>query len=183
MPAVIDNERFRKLLRSYPVRAVELLYDLYAKSLCSIARSLTHDQDASEDIVQDAFLHVWTNREELSEHHERSIEYYLVRVVRNKSISYYKKKKQQNIEYERLLSSQHNSNESPLETDIIHTELIRQIRDVIASFPRTERECLLLKIDKAMTPDQIAQHQNVTKKAVERSLTSAHKRLRKWFNK
>jgi DNA-binding transcriptional regulator LsrR (DeoR family) len=37
-----------------------------------------------------------------------------------------------------------------------------------------------MKMDEGMTQDQIAQHLNVSRKAVERSLTSAKKRLKKW---
>lgn len=176
----IDNERFRKLLRSYPVGAVELLYDLYYKSLLSIASSLTHDPDASEDIVQDTFLHIWENKEKLSQGHERSIEHYLVRVVRNKSISFYKRRKHFNVDNLRFLNNPANRGENPIETNIIEGEIIQEIRHFISTFPKRERECLLMKIDEALTLDQIAFRLNVSRKAVERSLTSANKRLRKW---
>ena len=182
MSAAIDNERFRKLLRSYPASAIRLLYDFYYQALLRIARNLIHDQDAAADIVQDTFLHVWEKRIELATHHDRSIEHYLVRVVRNKSITYYKK--QRNLQVDAAFLTQlRTSHESPVETQLIEKELMKEIRVLITTFPNRERQCLLMKIDDGLTIDQIAFKLNVSRKAVERSLTAANKRLRKWGKK
>lgn len=185
MSDAIDNERFRKLLLSLPGKAIEFLYNHYYHSLVNIARTLTHDQEASEDIVQETFILVWEKHKWLGQHHDKSIQHYLVRVVKNKAITYYKK----NI---RILDSRikyMNGNSFPLndpsvEANIIELEISREIREIISTFPRREKECLLMKIDKEMTTEQIAVELNVSKKAVERSVTSANKRLRRlWLLK
>lgn len=175
MRAVVDNQKIRKLLRSYPTEAVKILYDFYYKSLLNIARALTYDPIASEDIVQEAFLIVLLNRVELSEHHERSIEHYLVKVVRNRSVSYYKKRKLLSLDNLILQTSHHR--EPSAESNIIEAEAEQEIRLMIGTFPKREKECLLMKIDEDMTPDQIAARLNISRKAVERSITSAKKRL------
>lgn len=183
MATVIDNIRFRKLLRAYPIKAIELLYDLYFKRLVRLATSLTHDSESAEDIVQETFLNVWIKRVELSEDHESLFEQYLVSVVRNKAISFYNKTKLENNAYSNAMTNQAHTNTGTIENDIIQGERVNEIRRVIARFPKTERECLQMNIDKGMTIDQIADHQGVTRKAVEGSLTRARKRLREWFNK
>ncbi len=183
MSGFIENERFRKLLLSFPGKAIEFLYDQYYYSLVSIARRLTHDQKASEDIVQETFLHVWENHKQLGQYHERSIEHYLVRVVKNKSISRYKRTLQLNerkIEFFNGYSV--HSNDPSIEDQIIQVEIDKEIRQLITSFPRRERECLLMKLDEEMTTEQIAERLNVSRKAVERSITSANKRLRKYWS-
>lgn len=183
MSGPIENERFRKLLLAFPAKAIELLYDQYYQSLISIARRLTHDQRASEDIVQETFVHVWENHKQLGQYHERSIEHYLVRVVKNKAISRYKRTLQLNerkIEF--INGHSFNSNDPSVEDQIIKTEVNSQIRQVINSFPKRERECLLMKLDEELTTDQIAERLKVSRKAVERSITSANKRLRKHWS-
>jgi len=89
MGIVTDNERFRILLRNYPVQALELVYKLYYKSLLQIAWNLTRDSDAAKDIVQDAFMVLWADRKKLSKFNEKSIENYLVRIVRNKAVTFF----------------------------------------------------------------------------------------------
>ena len=75
-------------------------------------------------------------------------------------------------------------NDPSVEANIIELEISREIREIISTFPRREKECLLMKIDKEMTTEQIAVELNVSKKAVERSVTSANKRLRRlWLLK
>ncbi|HEY0743798.1 MAG TPA: sigma factor [Chryseosolibacter sp.] len=75
MPAFpFDNGRFRKLLRSYPAKAVEILYDAFYKKLVTLAFHFTQDLYASEDIVQETLIQVWEKHIVLSEDHHRSIE-------------------------------------------------------------------------------------------------------------
>lgn len=176
-----DNQRFRKLLSAYPAKAIEFLYEAFYQNLLSLSQSLTHNQKASEDIVQETFIHVWERHQWLSQHHDRSIEHYLVRVVKNMSISYYKK----NQKFLALKPSHLNGTfvaiENSIEVKWIAYENKLELRSLINRFPRRERQCLLLKMDEEMTLDQIAAHLGVSRKAVERSLTSANKRLRRHF--
>jgi DNA-directed RNA polymerase specialized sigma24 family protein len=48
---------------------------------------------------------------------------------------------------------------------------------ILSGFPRRERECLLMQVDGEMPVKEIARRLKISKKAVERSLTSAKKRL------
>ena len=90
MPDFIDNEHLRNLLRTTPGDAIQILYKHYAGSLRAIARKLTRDEGAAEDIVQEAFVYVWRHADQLGKVHEKSIQHYLVKVVRNRAISHYK---------------------------------------------------------------------------------------------
>ena len=53
------------------------------------------------------------------------------------------------------------------------------IWQLIDTFPGSERECLVMKFIEDMTVDEIAQNMNVTRKAVERTSTSAYRRFKK----
>jgi RNA polymerase sigma-70 factor (ECF subfamily) len=185
MSEAFDNDRFRKLLLKLPVKAIELLYDHYYDSLLLLARNLTKDEIASKDVVQDTFTHIWEMREQLSKSHERSIEHYLVRVVKYKSITYYHQLKREIVEKRKLVNGHEFSRtEKSIEEKIIRQEVVQQVRELISSFPNRERECLLMRLEDEMQYSQIAEKLGITQKAVERNLTSAYKRLREhWLNK
>lgn len=180
MAGIIENERFRKLLLALPAKAIEILYEQYYRSLLRIARNLTHDTKLSEDIVQETFVYVWENHKVLGQFHERSIQHYLVRVVRNKAITQYKRSKHLGEQKSEFLNGSHAVFSDPsIEALLIKSETSAELRHLISTFPKRERECLLMKLDHELTTDQIATTLKVSKKAVERSLTSANKRLRK----
>ncbi len=182
MPDSIDNERFRRLLLSLPGKALEFLYNAYYQNLLRISKTFTRNAEVSKDIVQETFVYVWERRKWLSQHHDKSIQYYLMRVVKNKSISYYKRNLRDEARMRYLNGNPQLLIEHSIETHIIDLEIQKEIRDVIATFPPRERECLMMKIDKGMSTDQIAENLNVSRKAVERSLTSANKRLRGYWS-
>lgn len=69
--------------------------------------------------------------------------------------------------------------ENSIEIKLIALEDKIWLRNLIKNFPRRERECLLLKLDEELSLDEIAARLKVSRKAVERSLTSANKRLRR----
>ena len=180
MSDILDNERFRKLLLSLPGKAVEYLYHHYYHSLLRLARSLTQDVRAAEDIVQETFVLVWEKHKWLGQYHEKSIQHYLVRVVKNKAITHYKKSLQfRNHKIEYINGNNFSLSESSIETNIIEAETRRALKKIIETFPTKERECLLMKLNDELTNEQIAIKLNVSIKAVERSVTSAYKRLRK----
>ncbi len=174
MSSGLDNNRFRKLLRAYPLKAITILREHYGARLLGFSTRLTSDPIASEDIVHDTFLHVWEHHRKLAGQHQQSIEHYLVRVVRNKSIACYKKSRHLVFDDSFL----HGQTEDPEQTFIQH-QLMRVVRDVIDTFPGREQQCMSLWLE-GLNTDQIATKLKVTVKAVEARLTSARKRLRKW---
>src|SRR5436190_20213153 len=89
MSLVIDSDRFRHMLRLQPELAIEQLSKYHLKDLYKISIGLTGSHVATQEIVQETLIHVWEKRKELSTNTHQSIQHYLVKVVRNKSISYF----------------------------------------------------------------------------------------------
>lgn len=181
MSAIINNDRFRKLLRSQPEEALKLLHQLYHKSLFKLAFKLTRDEDESLDVVQETFKVIWEERKKLCLHHEISIEHFLVRVVRNKAVSYFNRRRHFDIDDLQFLRS-FNDTQNSIESELREQqhEIISSMRSYISTFPGRERQCLLMKIDREMTLDDIAAELKISRKMVEKSQTNALKRLKKW---
>lgn len=176
-----ENEQFRNALQSHSAEAVEYIYDKYSKSLLRYAVMITKDQETAKDIIQEAFLYIWANRKAFSKHHDKSIHHYLAKIVRSKSLSYFRKAV--HLDVDGLPYSLHPLDYSTFEVATVEAEVMKQIRDVISTFPKREQECLMMKIDDGMTAGEIAVRLQVSQKAVERAITSANKRLRKWAHK
>lgn len=180
MRETLNNERFRLLLLAVPGKAIDSLYEQYFEGLVRLSLKFVNDRALAEDIVQETLLHVWEQHKTLSKPNELPIHFYLMRVVKNKSITAYKKRLKLYENYAQFLNGNRvPSIDQTVEVQIIEQEISERIRALIESFPKRERECLTMKIDQLMTTKEIAAELGITLKAVERSITSAYKRLRK----
>lgn len=179
MPGFVNNREIRLLLLTSPRRAIRILHDQYYKALVQVAIRFMHDEGAAQDIVQDTFHHVWLNAKELGQDHGRSIQHYLIKVVKNRAISHYKDTVQIGKNKIRFLNGHIDAVEQSIESKMIQLEITQRILDMIAKFPPRENECLLMKINEELSNEEISARLGVGVKAVERSLTSAKKRLRR----
>lgn len=184
MPETLDNDRFRLLLRTLPGKAIDYLYAHYYEGLVLLSIKYLHDRHLAEDIVQETLLHVWQQHKALSEPNDLPIHFYLARVVKNKSITEYKKSLKLQNNYAQFLNGNRvPSIEQTIERQMIDQEISERIKKYIDTFPPREKQCLEMKLEQTMSNKEIAGKLGVTVKAVERSMTSAHKRLRQWAKK
>lgn len=173
-----EEDDLRNLLKSHPAKAAEFLFRKHCHGLFALAKSLTHDAEAAKDIVHDAILHLMENAGMLSKNHDTWLIYYLVRVVKLKAITHFRNSIRLIAVDEAFLN--HPSREGDVEDTFSREDLRRELRRLLHQFPPREKECMLMKIDRHMTNEQIATALGITVKAVERTVTSARKRLRKY---
>lgn len=178
MADAFENEQFRNLLRVHSRQALLILYEHYSAGLYKTAFKLARNKTAAFDIVQDTFLAVWDNRKDLVRHHEISIERYLAKIVRNKAVSYYKRKR--HAELDMLTTFMEFASEEDTSADLIQKELYLQFRSYITQMPQRQREVIELRIDRHLAPEQIASELGVSRSMVEASYTRALKNLKEW---
>ena len=178
MPASIDIEHIRNILYSWPEIAMILLYNNFYDKLIRIADIHTRDRQASEDVLQEVFADVWRRHKEIGQKKDESIQRYLIKAVQYHSITHYKKRvKTSEQETQYFYANETNPPEYSVEASIIADESRRFLRLIVGTLPPREKECFLMQID-GMRVKEIARRLGITVKAVERSLTSARKRLR-----
>lgn len=178
MAFVFDNVRFRKLLRTQPWDAYELLYQHFRIPLINVATRLTRDRHAAHDIVQDSFVAMWDMQKKLYRTHEKAIENYLAKIVRYKAMTYFKRRRHLDIDVVSLYQEFANEEESV--ESFITKELYFEFRQFIHALPPRQKQCLTMKIDKLMSLDEIAAKLKISRKTVELCQTIALKKLRKW---
>jgi RNA polymerase sigma factor (sigma-70 family) len=178
MPDKPDSEKIRLLLLSFPAKAIPLLYKHYYHVLLNISKAFTKDDAAAEDIVFETFIYTWENHKTIGKPNDQSIQHFLIRVIKYKSITFFKER-QKAAEAHQEFTADQDSVIPSAESTIILSENRDELWKIIATFPPREQECLVMKFQDGLSPDEIASVMSVTRKAVERSLTSAKKRLKK----
>lgn len=173
------------LIRSDDQKALELLFSIYFPRLNDFARKVVKDDVISQDIVQEVFVTIWENRNEIE---NINIEAYLFRLIRNRCIDYIKHLKVVNncmqeihisSKYEELYRIDFIRNEPYV---LIEQELKQKIEKTIQSLPERCREVFILSRMKGMKNKEIAEKLDINIKNVERHLSRALQSFRENFS-
>src|SRR5699024_11646226 len=75
---------------SYITReAFKALYDEYKNRIYGYVLTITHSPHAAEEVTQELFIKIWTNREMLD--NVKDMEHYIFTMARNRTLNYMRK--------------------------------------------------------------------------------------------
>lgn len=163
----------------------ESLFRNYYKILRSYAYRFVNDKEIAEDIVQDVFFEVWKKRADLSLND--SLKGYLFKAVYNISINYlnsssYLRSTSLNSVVEQDLINRFLKSQNQ-ESLLFFKEIENEIESFIITLPEQCRKIFILSRKHEMKNKEIAEHLNISIKAVEKQITKALSGLRSHLQK
>ncbi len=169
------------------------LVERYTTALFRYARSWVHDPDVAEEVVQDALTNVWAGvregRLEIAEPGKtyKDVRKYLLKVVRNAAISYYRRLKQRQ---EVPLEGGNNREESKAitqdtpETEVAEKEVLALIKDknsiLYEGISARDRHILDLLDREGLPYKELAERFEITVSNVGRAISRARNKF--WAN-
>ena len=154
--------------------AFEIIFNEYFLQLARFAEGMLFDSKLADDLVQDLFLNLWKNAENLTI--DRSIKGYLYTSIRNKCLNELKKlqiRDKNLLQYEGILNSDNLESDNDLKED-----LIKKIITVLDLLPKKMKEIVKMKYLQNKKHRQIAESLSITENTVNTQLTRAKKKLR-----
>lgn len=155
-----SHEAFVKIFRQY-----------YANLVRFTARFIP-DKSTCEDIVQEAFIRVWTNRKNLET--GTSIRSYMISLVQNLALNELRHRKvkmlYEDMNHETILSL------SP-DDHLFYSELSDAYETALAKLDPAVRETLMLSRQERLKYTEIAQRLNISVRTVEARISKALKFL------
>ena len=150
------------------------LFERYFRSLVTYAYRYVIDWNVSEDIVQDVFMALWVNRNEID--FEEPVKPYLYRATYNRSINHLNSVLVQRrvdhtdnldelIDYEILSYNQHDN--------LLLKEIEEEISSFVKTLPEQRKKVFLLSREENMKNKEIAFLLNISEKTVEKHITKA----------
>ena len=163
-------------LKSGDPDAFSDIFSAYYKDLVFFARSFTHELAGAEDIVQDTFVKLWEERENLNV--TVSLKSILLKSIQNKCIDWHRHKK---------IINNHSSfiiNNIPLyeyQTDnyLLRSEMEEMIGKALMQLPEKIRESYELHRFEGLKYHEIATKLKVSVRTVEVRISKALELLRK----
>lgn len=161
-------------------QAFSTLYERYFHKLnCFLKRVYKHNEQHCSDILQEAFLRVWINRDKLDS--IENFESWIYKVVGTESLTFIRKEVRIKVKTEKLKTlydqDELPSVETPRFTELF--EIKKLVEDTIRKMPDKRRQIYLLSREKGLSALEIAQFLNISPNTVYNTLTSALKDIRR----
>lgn len=159
--------------------AFSTIFNTYYPDLVIFASRFTHDLNDSEEIVQDTFVTLWTERESLKIN--KSLKSYLLKTVQNKCIDWYRHKK---VIKDHVDSMTKDPPLLTLDTDsyLLYSELNEQIESALDKLPDEFAEAFRMNRYRGLKYHEIANILGVSVRTIEVRIGKALFLLRKYLN-
>jgi RNA polymerase sigma-70 factor, ECF subfamily len=164
------------LIQSDPDQNFKRLFDENFHHLVLSAFRYLNDYDQASDIVQDVFVKVWQNSEQVM--HMTDLKGYLYKAVRNSSLNFLKHVKVREkfvVDFEKSGISAVQSHEDFLTEE----ETKIRVHQAVNKLPDTWREAFVLSKYDNLKYHEIAEEMHISQKTVEKYISKALHFLRK----
>jgi RNA polymerase sigma-70 factor, ECF subfamily len=157
-------------------RAFELFFRMLNVRLCVFANRYLNDPEMAQDIVQDAFIHLWESRDDINP--EENLKSYLFKIVQNQAINKLKRRKTES-KYIEILKLVYIENNVPSTHELyISGELEDHLAESINQLPAGCREIFRMSRHDGLKYREIADILHISSKTVEAQMSKALKLLR-----
>lgn len=156
---MVSNTHILNIARG-DYEAFELLHKELYKRMFYFVYKLIQDKEQSEDIVQDAFLKYWDNREDFTDF--LSVKVYLYTVSKNSVLHHIRDEKR----HKRIMASlefEETFSENQL---LIATEIIAEIQQAINALPAQTQRVITLSMNEKKV-EEIARELNISPNTVK----------------
>lgn len=179
LPFLTFNEDQIKRLREGDSLIFQQIYQDLAPKIYRLAYSFLKDKVQSEEVVQEAFIVFWENRQAFEA--GRPIEPYLFTVSKRLVMDSFRKATSTNALREKLMlkiSEKHNETEDK----IILSDLMAFAEKAIQDLPRQQQIVFRLSRFEGLSYDEIGERLNLSKNTVKNHLVVAVKTLKTQFS-
>lgn len=118
------------------------IYDATMQLLFRISYRIVNDEEAAEDLAHDSLIKA--NEKSLAFPSLNDAKYWLIRVVKNASLNYVKRKGRERKAYQKVLYEERHTVPSG-ETDLLKAESVKKAREALSQLPEKLREVLVLR--------------------------------------
>lgn len=163
-------------IRAGKIKAFEILFKSFYPRVKSFAYGMIKDPFEAEEIAQNVFLKVWTNREKLWSTHTLSS--YIFTIVQNEVYDFYREK-HYSLGYEENIRA----NTTELQYEIDSEYNIKEIKAIVnrtlEEMPPQRKAIYKMSREQFLSNDEIAQTLGLSKRTVEKHISLALASIRK----
>lgn len=162
-------------LRAGDRDAFEVVFRAYYARLADYANGLVRSRDAAEDVVQEVFVALWTQRDRLAS--PDNLVGYLYRSVRNRSLNQIRHRRMV-TDWQTRQATEEAQVAPAADRDAENAEITEAVRQAVSTLSPRCREVFQLSRDRGLTYPEIAAALGISIKTVETLMGRALKGVR-----
>ena len=152
------------------------LYNATMELLFKVAFRVVNDEEAAEDLVHDSYIKA--NEKKLVFPSLDDAKFWLIRVVKNASLNYAKRKTRERKAYHKALYEGRQQTESG-ETDLLKSEAVKSAQEALNKLPANLKEVLVLREYAELNYKEIGKVLGITEGNVKVRVFRAREQLAK----
>lgn len=157
--------------------AFRILFHRYRSKLYKFSLRYVKSVDVAEDIIQDAFLKIWEQRQALQP--ELSFEAYLFRISRNQIFNEFKKSSR--LAAFEAFTLQNITDNRQTEWEVIAQNYQELLHSALELLPPQRRQIFQLSRIEGLSHEEIAQQLNLSKNTIKVQINKALKSIREFL--
>lgn len=170
---------FSEAIKASDVEAYEVLFKAEYENVKHFIRHYVHDGAESEDLAQETFASLWTNRDRIDP--TRNIRSFVFTIARNKALNHLsalRTRLTDPLERDSVALSIESLSSEHMISRIDAMDLKRIIDLVYEKMPEMTRKIFIMNRDENMTYEEIAETTGLSVKKVEYNMVKALKQFR-----
>jgi len=160
-------------------KAFRSLFDLYHQDIYGYSISLLKSKEAAEENVQDVFMKVWLNRENLNL--EQSFKSYIFTIARNQAFNVLNKAANDLVLKEEIFYESQKSHEYG-DYSIREADCKKLRKQAMKQLPPKRKEIFKMSRKKGMSYEEISQELGISINTVRNQMSKALESMRVFFH-
>ncbi len=166
-----------KRLKSGDSKAFDLIYKTYYQSLVDFAQLFLDERFCAEEVVNEFFVWLWQNRENLKIKY--NLAGYLYKSIKNRVLN--KLQKKQHVVLQNLRENLENEAQLSPDQKLIYYEEQQKVQNILQLIPKRSREIFIMHRYDGLKYKEIAQLLNISVNTVENHIVKALQILRNYY--
>lgn len=162
-------------------KAFAEIFHRYKFKLYGFIYRLTQSQEMAEDIVQETFLRLWKNRDQLGNIEHLSS--YIFRMAQNQAITSFKRMAMETMIIRQLLTGEKDFSPSTPESELALKEMEALFRQAVDNLPPQQRKVYLLSREEGLKHEEIAERLQISRGTVKNHMIQLLRTLRSQLEK
>ncbi len=176
----VSDENLVRSLQKGDLVAFDRLFKKYGGRILSFAKGYMGNQTEAEGLVQEVFIRIWENRENIKEH--LSFRSYLFTITYNLIRKYFRAKYREKEFLDEMIGELAGLQDSP-DRQLEYLELIEEVDLVVERLPYRQQQVFRLSREEGLSHKEIARILSIRPKTVENHLHEAIKKIKKHLGK
>jgi RNA polymerase sigma-70 factor (ECF subfamily) len=173
----MSDEDLMRFIRGQEVRAFDCLVQRHHRRFYNMVYRWVLSKEDAEDVVQAAFLKLWTGKAKWKEEKNARFTTWFYRILYNQAMDCLRGSKRRFVDIEDSGLSE----EAAQEEQMVLQEQQQLIRQALRELPERQRVAISMVYFEALPQKQIAGMMGISIKALESLLSRAKASLREWF--